>query len=158
MRILLIPVRSKDKELRILENLFKGAIVTVISNAESHDKSIAIILGLTHYINVVFASILSKEDTISLKTMSGTTFGVQSLLSESILTQDPNLIVALLTDNPFVINQINNYLYEANKLAQLIFKVDIVELKTRFEKIKCVLQKQQDLDLSYKLIYDITRK
>ena len=158
MRIILIPVRSKERELRILEDIFHGAIITIIPNAEYHDKSTAIILGLTHYINVVFASILSKEDTISLKTMAGTTFGVQSLLSESILTQDPDLFAALLTENPFVTDQIHNYLDEANKLAEWVFKLDTIKIKTRFERIKYVLQKQQDLDISYKLIYDISEK
>lgn len=158
MRIILIPVRCKERELRILEDLFHGAIISVIPNAEIHDKSIAIILGLTHYINLVFASILSEEDTISLKTMAGTTFGVQSLLSESILTHDPDLIAALLTENPFVTDQIRNYLDQANKLANDVFKSDTIKIKTRFERIRSILQKQQDLDKSYKLIYDITEK
>ena len=50
-----------------------GNFVTIDST--EHDKKIAMILGLTHLINIAFANILAKDDKISLtEKMAGTTF------------------------------------------------------------------------------------
>ena len=94
MKILLIPVKNEENELKILNDIFGGAIIILIPDANIHDKLIAIVLGLTHYINIAFASFLSQENHSYLRKVSGTTFKIlRSLLSESILTEDPNLII-----------------------------------------------------------------
>jgi prephenate dehydrogenase len=155
MKILLIPVKNEENELKILNDIFGGAIIILIPDANIHDKLIAIVLGLTHYINIAFASFLSQENHSYLRKVSGTTFGVQSLLSESILTEDPNLIIDLLMDNPTVRTHIQKYLREANKVAKLIFDENDVKLKTKFVKIRSLLQERQNLEVSYKRMYDI---
>ncbi|HII05494.1 MAG TPA: prephenate dehydrogenase/arogenate dehydrogenase family protein, partial [Nitrosopumilus sp.] len=46
----------------------------VTIDAIEHDKKIAIILGLTHLMNLVFANIISKDEkSILTEKMSGTT-------------------------------------------------------------------------------------
>lgn len=155
MKILLIPVKNEENELKILNDLFEEAITIVIPNADIHDELIAIVLGLTHYINIVFASFLSQENHSYLKKVSGTTFGIQSLLSESIFTEDPNLIIDLLIDNPNIKKHIKNYLREANKVARLIFDENDIKFKTKFVKIRSLLQEQQNLEVSYKRMYNI---
>lgn len=158
MKILLIPVKNEENELKILNDIFEGAIIIVIPDANIHDELIAIVLGLTHYVNMIFASFLSQENYSYLKKVSGTTFGVQSLLSESILTEDPNLIIDLLINNHTVRKHIQKYLREANKVARLIFDEDGVKLKTKFVKIRSLLQERQNLEVSYKRMYDIIEK
>ena len=57
--IIIIPIRDAKKELSITKLLFpKANFVTI--DATEHDKKIAVILGLTHLINIVFANILAK--------------------------------------------------------------------------------------------------
>jgi prephenate dehydrogenase len=96
MKIILIPVRNENYELRITKDLFRGAMVSVVPDAETHDRFTSIILGLTYFTNLVFATFVSKQDYESLKEFAGTTFKIQSLLSTSIL-QEPDLILALLS-------------------------------------------------------------
>jgi prephenate dehydrogenase len=158
MKILLVPVKNEENELKILNDIFEGAIITVIPDANIHDELIAIVLGLTHYVNIIFASFLSQENHSYLKEVSGTTFGVQSLLSESILTEEPNLIIDLLMNNPTVRKHIQKYLREANKVARLIFDEDDVKLKAKFVKIRSLLQERQNLEVSYKRKYNIIEK
>jgi prephenate dehydrogenase len=158
MKILLVPVKNEENELKILNDIFGGAIIILIPDANIHDELIAIVLGLTHYVNIIFASFLSQENHSYLKKVSGTTFGVQSLLSESILTEDPNLIIDLLMNNPTVRKHIQKYLREANKVARLIFDEDVVKLKTKFVKIRSLLQERQNLEVSYKRKYNIIEK
>ena len=66
MKILLIPVKNEENELKILNDIFEGAIITVIPDANIHDELIAIVLGLTHYVNIIFASFLSQENSSNL--------------------------------------------------------------------------------------------
>ena len=81
MKILLIPVRNEENELKILNEIFEEAIVVVIPNAKIHDELTGVVLGLTHYINMVFAGIISKQNLSYLSDVTGTTFEIQSLLA-----------------------------------------------------------------------------
>tara|TARA_B110000014_G_scaffold221575_1_gene178280 strand:- start:641 stop:1492 length:852 start_codon:yes stop_codon:yes gene_type:complete len=96
--IISIPIKNGKNELDVAKSLFPDAdFVTIDSNA--HDKKIAIILGLTHLINIAFANILAKDDTILLtQKMAGTTFKAQKIIAESILTESTELIETILSN------------------------------------------------------------
>jgi prephenate dehydrogenase len=155
MKILLVPVKNKVTELNILNSIFKGAKITILPDPHTHDEAIAIVLGLTYYMNLVFADTVSHEDLLTLKNASGTTFAIQSLLSESILTDQPDLITSLLVENPFVKKHIQKYLRNALAFSRLVFDRDDRKLKARFTVIKSHVQEQQNLDLAYKQMYQI---
>ena len=96
--IISIPIKDAKKELSVAKSLFPGANFVTIDVIE-HDKKIAVILGLTHLINVVFANILAKDDKITLtEKMSGTTFKTQKILTESIMTESPELIETIISN------------------------------------------------------------
>lgn len=96
--IISIPVKDAKKELAVAKSLFPGAKFVTIDAAE-HDKKIAVILGLTHMVNLVFASIVSKDEKASLtEKMAGTTFKAQKILAESILTESPGLIETIIAN------------------------------------------------------------
>jgi len=99
--IIIIPIKDAKKELDIIKLLFpKANFVTI--DAIEHDKKIAVILGLTHLINIAFANILAKDEKTSLtEKMAGTTFKAQKIISESILTESPELIETIIS-NPEV--------------------------------------------------------
>jgi prephenate dehydrogenase len=96
--IISIPIKDGKKELDVAKSLFPDAdFVTIDSNA--HDKKIAVILGLTHLINIAFANILAKDDKILLtQKMAGTTFKAQKIIAESILTESTELIETILSN------------------------------------------------------------
>ena len=113
-------------------------------------KKIAVILGLTHLINVVFAKIISKDEkTMLTEKMSGTTFRVQKTLAESIMTESPELIETIIA-NP----EIRRYAEELWKdVGRLL--TDVQESKTEdvINYIKGVQEKlseHTDLNESYK--------
>lgn len=96
--IVSIPIRNGKEELEIAKNLFDGANFVTIS-ANEHDKKMAMILGLTHLINLIFCSIISKDDKTSLtEKMSGSTFRIQKMLAESVMTQSPELIETIVSN------------------------------------------------------------
>ena len=158
MKILMIPVSNEQNELRILNNLFDDSLITVIRNFSVHDRLVAIVLGLTHFVNIIFANFLSKQDFSYLNEIAGTSFGMQSLLITSILTEQPALVADLLIENRFVKMYIQSYLREANKVAKMVFEGNDVDLVTNYAKAKKILQRQQDLQLSYRRMYNIMEK
>ncbi|HEY6886091.1 MAG TPA: prephenate dehydrogenase/arogenate dehydrogenase family protein [Nitrososphaeraceae archaeon] len=158
MKILLIPIKNKENEFKISNEIFEEAAITVIPNANIHDKLIAIVLGLTHYTNIVFASLISKENFSYLREVSGTTFEVQSLLAASMFTEEPDLVASLLLENKSVTKHIQRYLCEANKIAKLIFNGNSTDLMAKYVKTRATLQQQQNLELSYKVMYNIIEK
>jgi prephenate dehydrogenase len=158
MKILMIPVSNEQNELRILNNLFDDSLITVIRNFSVHDRLVAIVLGLTHFVNIIFANFLSKQDFSYLNEIAGTSFGMQSLLITSILTEQPALVADLLIENRSVKMYIQSYLREANKVAKMVFEGNDVDLVTNYAKAKKILQRQQDLQLSYRRMYNIMEK
>jgi len=99
--IIIVPIKDAQKELTATKLLFPGANFVTI-DATEHDKKIAVILGLTHLINIAFANILAKDEKISLtEKMAGTTFKAQRIIAESILTESAELIETIVS-NPEV--------------------------------------------------------
>jgi len=96
--IISIPIKDAKNELNFAKLLFPGANFVTI-DANEHDKKIALILGLTHLVNLVFANVLSKDEKVSLtEKMSGTTFRIQKVLAESIMAESPELIETIISN------------------------------------------------------------
>jgi prephenate dehydrogenase len=152
LKMLLVPVRNSPAEQRRARAYFGGMSIKVLSDARTHDRAIAAVLGLTYFANVAFAGILSKEKLATLKQVGGTTFAVQSMLAESVMTDEPDLISALIRDNPYSTKYIRQYLRSAHDLAGL---ASSGRLGARLKEIKSKLQRQQDLQESYQRMYDM---
>ena len=96
--VISIPVKDAKKELAAARELLPDANFVTIDAAE-HDKKIAVILGLTHMINMVFANVISKDEKTNLSDkMSGATFRVQRTLAEAIMTESPELIETIISN------------------------------------------------------------
>jgi prephenate dehydrogenase len=154
-KVLLVPVRNEEAELKTAHEMFENMVVKMLSDAKTHDESIAMVLGLTYFANVVFAKVIAGGNLELLKEISGTTFGLQSLLAESILTDEPDLIVALIRENPFARKYIRHYLKEASATVRLVSTKSSKGLEADLRKVKSRMQKQQDLQQSYRRLYDI---
>ena len=91
--IVLVPIKDGKKELNVAKTLFPDGNFVTIDSFE-HDKKIAMILGLTHLINIAFANILAKDDKIShlQKKWLELRSKAQKILAESIMTESPELI------------------------------------------------------------------
>lgn len=154
-KILLIPVRNEEAEQKIVHELFENVTIKVLPNAKTHDISVATVLGLTYFANIVFAKVVASGDVSMFKQVSGTTFGLQSLIAESILTNEPDLVAALIQDNPYAQKYIKQYMKEASVIARMAFAKDSKKLKADLQKIKSKLEKWQDLQQSYQKMYDV---
>ena len=147
--MIIVPIRDAQKELNITKSLFPSANFVTIDAIE-HDKKIAVILGLTHLINILFANILGKDEKILLtEKMAGTTFKAQKIITESILTESPELIETIVS-NPEVRRYGEEFWKDMGKIltnSQEGKSEDIINyIKSSKEKIS----QHIDLEKSYK--------
>jgi prephenate dehydrogenase len=154
--IIIIPIRDAKKELAITKLLFPKANFVTIDAAE-HDKKIAVILGLTHLINIVFANILAKDETISLtEKMSGATFKTQKIVTESILTESAELIETIIS-NPEVRKSGEEFWKDIGKLLTDSQEGKRDEIINYIKSSKEKISKNVDLDKSYKKLSAMLR-
>lgn len=147
--IISIPIKDAKKELSVTKALFPGANFVTIDAIE-HDKKIAVILGLTHLINVVFANILAKDDKISLtEKMSGTTFKAQKILTESIMTESPELIETIIS-NPEIRRFAEEFWKDIGRLLTSVQEGKSEEILTYIKSSQERLGKNSDLEGAYK--------
>ena len=157
-RILLVPVKNKKTESDMVSSLMRGSEIIVLPSAQLHDKYMAIILGLTYFVNVVLAKIVSREDILYLDKISGTFFGIQLLLMQGIISDDPNLIVSIISRNTYAKKCISEYLSEADALMSIIGGRRDSELLRDLSKIKSIFERSFDLQTSYRNMYTMFRK
>ena len=147
--IIIIPVKDVKKELEATKLLFpKANFVTI--DAVEHDKKIAVILGLTHLINIAFANILAKDEKISLtEKMAGTTFKAQKIITESILTESPELIETIVS-NPEVRKYGEEFWKDVGKLLTNSQEGKSEEIIDYIKSAQNKISKSTDIDKSYK--------
>jgi len=147
--IISIPIRDSKKELAVAKSLFSEANFVTIDAAE-HDKKIAVILGMTHLVNLALANILAKDEKISLtEKMSGTTFKAQKILTSSIMTEAPELIETIIS-NPEIRKHAEEFWKDIGRLLTLIQENKSEEIIKYITSTKERLSKGVDLEDSYK--------
>ncbi|HKX82365.1 MAG TPA: prephenate dehydrogenase/arogenate dehydrogenase family protein [Nitrososphaera sp.] len=151
-RILLVPVRDGEEELKAAEGLFKDSTIIPMPDAKSHDDAIGVVLGLTYFTNLAFAQLLSQKDLDLLEKVSGTSFRLQSILAESVLTDDPGLVAALIKDNPYAHVHMREYLKQARAIATTAAS-DRRKLLSYLARLQKQMQSKRDLHKSYKRLY-----
>ena len=153
-KILIIPVRNKRKEQRLVKSLFNEAKIMVIKDPKHHDSFMAVILGMVYYVNLLLGVTLSNENITLLKKFSGTTFYLQALLFESILTDNSSLISSLLADNKELLKYLIKFNEESAKLFSIITK-NKVKLEKRINRIKRNYTNKRNIASSYEKMYSI---
>jgi len=154
--IIIIPIKDAKKELATTKLLFpKANFVTI--DAIEHDKKIAVILGLTHLINIVFANILAKDDKILLtEKMSGSTFKAQKIITESILTESPELIETIIS-NPELRRYAEEFWKDIGRLLTDTQEGRSEEIQNYIRASQDKISKNIDLDKSYKKLSSMIR-
>ena len=147
--IILVPIKDVKQELTVAKSLFHGAnFVTV--DATEHDKKVAVILGLTHLINIAFAKILANDEKILLTDkMSGTTFKAQKIIAESILSESPELIETIIS-NPEVRKFGEEFWKDIGRLLTDSQEGKGEDIKNYIKSIHEKISKNVDVGKSYK--------
>ncbi|MDA7959065.1 MAG: prephenate dehydrogenase/arogenate dehydrogenase family protein, partial [Nitrosopumilus sp.] len=147
--VISVPIRDAKKELAVAKSLFPGARF-ITSDAAEHDRRIAVILGLTHLVNVVFAKVISRDEKSGLTDkMSGNTFRIQKTLAESILTESPELIETVIA-NPEIRRVAEEFWKDMGRLLTSIQDSKTEEITEYVRETQERLGQQSDIAESYK--------
>ena len=147
--IISVPIKDAKKELTVAKSLFPGSNFVTIDAIE-HDKKIAVILGLTHLINIAFANIIAKDEKISLtEKMSGTTFKVQKILTESIMTESADLIETIIS-NPEIRRVAEEFWKDIGRLLTAVQEGKSEEILSYIKSCQEKLSENSDIENSYK--------
>ncbi|MEM1515378.1 MAG: prephenate dehydrogenase/arogenate dehydrogenase family protein [Candidatus Bathyarchaeia archaeon] len=151
-KIALIPVVDLMAEKELAEKIFpETTLIPVDYNI--HEKAMALILSLTHFINIVFASVVAEEDIDMLKCLSGTTFTLQFILSEAVMSEDPSLYASLQIDNEYVITYINKMIKRAMELKNIIEGADHGSFIKFYMETRNLLSRDVDFARAYEKMY-----
>jgi len=153
LKTIFIPVRNYTKELEFVRQLFPTFELLPIENAIKHDHIMAVVLGLNHYINVIFADVIASHKYQDLEFYSGNTFRIQCILSESILNDDIDLLNSLFIENPFIKKEIKNFHNTFLKYYQMVNDKNDEKLAKYLNKVKSSLEEYHDLNSSYVKMY-----
>lgn len=147
--VISIPIRDAKKELAVAKSLFPEASFVQI-DATEHDKKIAIILGMTHLVNLALANILAKEENFTLvEKMAGTTFKAQKLLTSGIMTESPELIETIIS-NPEIRKYAEEFWKDIGRMLILVQENRTEEILKYVGSAKERLAKNVDMEDAYK--------
>ena len=89
---------------------------------ESHDRVIAYVLGLSHALNIAFASALAEsgESAPNLARLSSTTFDSQLGVSTSVLAENPHLYFEIQSLNDYGTESLSALLLAVERLRSVV--------------------------------------
>jgi len=103
--IVLCPARVEGSTLDDIRGIFQreGAVCTV-ATPEEHDRMMAIVQGLTHFVTICMADSIRRlgVDIEKTEPFMSPVYQIELSLVGRLLSQDPALYADILQENPFV--------------------------------------------------------
>jgi prephenate dehydrogenase len=152
-KVALVPVVNLDSELKLAKRFFPDTEMVVV-NVEEHDKAMALTLSLPHFMNIAFASVIGEEGLNALKKLGGTTFKLQLVLSEGVMTEDPGLYASIQMSNAYVAQYLDKFLSNAETLKERVARKDVKGFSEFYLGVRQALSKDRDFSKSYKRMYN----
>jgi prephenate dehydrogenase len=153
LKTIFIPVRNYNEELEFVKQLFPNFEILPIENAIKHDHIMAVVLGLNHYMNIIFADVIASHTYNDLEFYSGNTYRIQRILSESILNDDIDLLNSIFIENPFIKKELKNFHNKFLKYFQMVNDKNDKKLAQYLTNVKSSIEKYHDLNSSYAKMY-----
>jgi prephenate dehydrogenase len=154
-QVLLIQIDEDVNVVEEMAQLFKadGGVVHVLESGEVHDKMMALTLGLPHFLNILFAKVLAGDDIRDVKKFGGTTFTLQLLLAESVLSQDPNLYYAIQSQNPAFNELLTTLQMSIKEMASAVVQKDKPSFIKHFEETTASISRDPEFITAYQRFY-----
>lgn len=151
-KMALIPVSDPTSEEELARRIFPEANIITVDH-ETHDRVMALILSLTHFINIVFASIVGSEDIHMLKQLGGTTFSLQLIVSEAVMSEDPSLYASIQMMNEHTIEYIDKFLSCALELRSIVESRDVERFTQFYGKVLEAIRRDEGFGAAYGRMY-----
>jgi len=135
--IIACPARASDKTLQDLLAIFhRQEAGCTITTPEAHDRMMAVVQGLTHFVTLCMADSVRKLGIEIEKTEAFTSpvYQIELSLMGRLLSQDPALYADILQQNPYVPEVLSACRSSAGDLCAIIESKDPEAFKTFFEQ------------------------
>jgi prephenate dehydrogenase len=120
---------------RLAHALFPEALLIPMGEKE-HDSAMALILSLTHLLNIAYAGAVSRYmKPGEFRKVQTPTSGVQLTLAEGILSQSPALYSYIQTENPYSAEAARAVIEELGQLLVMVEKDDRRGFERRFREL-----------------------
>jgi len=141
--VVLTPTSDSEKALAEQAKSFlekRGAQVKLMTPAE-HDRLMAVVLGLAHYIAIVSGdTLLGLDNLADMELASGVTFRVLMTLVASVLSEDPSLYASIQTNLPELPAIQKEFIDKASQWAELVKQKDSAEFVRRMTALRDKLE------------------
>jgi prephenate dehydrogenase len=121
--IIVCPVRAEEHLVHRLMAIFRkeGARCTT-ANAEEHDRMMAVVQGLTHYVTLCMAESIRRLglDIEATRAFTSPVYQIELSLVGRLLSQDPDLYADILQQNPYVPDVLEACRSSAGELAEIV--------------------------------------
>jgi prephenate dehydrogenase len=135
--IIVCPVRADEFRTETLLRIFReeGAACT-ITTPENHDRMVAIVQGLTHYVTLCMADTVRRlgMDIRATKEFTSPVYQIELGLMGRLLSQDAALYADILQQNPFVPGVLAGCRESAAELAEIVKDQDPEKFRAYFER------------------------
>ncbi|MBT9149306.1 MAG: T-protein [Dehalococcoidia bacterium] len=132
--IVFCPVKN-NKWVTFLEDLFNSKNANIIKiSAEEHDKQIAIIQALPHFLNISLARTIYSEKWELNPAFFTPVFRLQSLILGRILGQKAELLAEIEMENPYFLEILFKFKKELLELAENVENKDFLSFINKFNK------------------------
>ncbi len=152
-RVLVIPVSEDSDLIKEISEMFKGATVQIVRSGEEHDMMMALTLCLPHFLNIVFGKTLLKADIRDLKKFGGTTFTLQLMIAEAVLSEDPELYYEIQRQNKVFTKVLDNFAELVKESALAVKDKNRALFLKDFEKVKTSFSKDPEFMKAYEKFY-----
>ncbi|MFC2010181.1 prephenate dehydrogenase [Chloroflexota bacterium] len=134
----------------------RGARVTLMT-PEEHDRMMAVILGLAHFIAIASAdTLLNFNQLKQMAAIGGPTYKVLLTLAESVITEDPELYTSLQMNLPRITEIEGLFLKSSQALADIVRNKNRQEFINKMNTLKAKLERDDpDFGKSYEDMYDL---
>ena len=134
--IVVCPARADEKTLRNLLAVLKaeGAECT-ITTPDAHDRMMAIVQGLTHFVTLCMADSVRRlgVDIETTRAFTSPVYQIELALVGRLLSQDPSLYADILQMNPFVPEVLSVCTSSAGNLSLIVDSNDPALFREFFE-------------------------
>ena len=135
--IIVCPARVDEEILSPLLSIFRneGAVCT-LSTPEAHDRMMAVVQGLTHFVTLTIAESMRRLDLDITQTQEFTSpvYQIELSLVGRLLSQSPELYADILQKNPYVPEVLAACRASADTLSAIVNSGDPDQFREFFTK------------------------
>lgn len=135
--IIVCPARAGEDRVAMLVKIFEaqGAVCT-IATPEEHDRTVAVVQGLTHYVTLCVAETVRRLNIDLCKTgkFESPVYQIELSLVGRLLSQDPALYADILQQNPYVPEVLAACRTSAEDLSLIVAEKDPEQFRRFFER------------------------